>query len=81
MATLPGMPPMLGDPGVFACKIPDGAPASGRHRTPAPTPPPTPPRDPMAGVWLVLTLCPHCNARTGRYCHLHDMRLRPLGRT
>lgn len=63
--TLPNMPIRVGDPGVFACKITDGGPA------PAATPDPGPAAV-MAGVWLVLTLCQHCNARTGRYCHLHN---------
>lgn len=37
-----------------------------RHVITAPCPPP--------GVWLVLTFCPRCDAKTGRYCSQHRGR-------
>lgn len=63
---LPGMPLAIGDPGVFVCRIDDGAPGTpGPHRAATTRPIP----DALHGQWLVSTLCPHC---TGwRYCHDH----------
>lgn len=66
-STLPGMPIALGDPGVFVCKIDDGVP-----RPPAAIPQPPRLRSAPSGNWLVLDLCPHCNALTGRYCTDHN---------
>lgn len=33
---------------------------------------------PPIGVWLVLTLCGRCNAKTGTYCSRHRDRRVPL---
>lgn len=30
---------------------------------------------PLYGVWLVLTLCRTCNARTGFYCQAHRVKV------
>lgn len=62
--TLPGMPPAIGDPGVFACRINDGGP---EHERAAPGPPPPPRR----GVWLVLATCSTCDPRRRVYCPDH----------
>lgn len=64
--TLPGMPLAAGDPGVFVCKIDDGAPPPVRKTA-------------NAGVasaqkrssgWLVAELCPSCTPRA--YCREHN---------
>lgn len=67
---LPGMPLQLGDPGVFMCGPADIAPWErdvAPRRPVRPVPPPATP-----GAWLVLSTCPHCLPRAGRYCHDHD---------
>jgi hypothetical protein len=64
--TLPGMPLAVGDPGLFICKIDDGAPPAVRKAA-------------NAGVgfaqvqssgWLVAELCPACSPRA--YCREHN---------
>lgn len=68
---LPGMPPAIGDPGVFVCGPADIAP--WEHEDVAPRRPvrPAAPARPRA-AWLVLSICPDCLPRTGRYCRQHD---------
>lgn len=65
--TLPGMPIRYGDPGVFICKIDDGAPRVPRDAkrvTPAPAPAgPT-------SVWFVMEACWRCTPKRG-YCDKH----------
>lgn len=86
MTTLPGMPIAAGDPGVFACTIDDGAPRVQLH---AIIPAQRPARATLLHIWLVLALCPHCDAVIGRYCHDHGkhnwwlktMRSRPWADT
>ncbi len=63
--TLPGMPLAAGDPGLFICKIDDGAPRAAAA-------PPAPPPAPRPKVWLVLSLCPHCSPRLRLYCTEHN---------
>lgn len=67
--TLPGMPPRVGDPGVFVCGPADIAPWE-REKTPRPALPQTAPGGVPRGVWLVLHLCPRC-ARIRNYCSDH----------
>jgi hypothetical protein len=76
---LPGMPLRVGDPGVFVCGPQDIAPwesarpgsltQQGRLSNTSNDVPAAPRPAP---AWLVLALCPHCNPRTGGYCHDHN---------
>jgi hypothetical protein len=73
---LPGMPRRYGDAGLFVCGPEDVAPWESVRpvrkpvRAGAPLEQVRAPRRALA--WLVLTLCPLCNPRTGGYCHEHD---------
>lgn len=64
--TLPGMPIAIGDPGVFVCKIDDGAPRDAKRVTRTNTAVAL--RGP-AGVWMVVAACWRCTPRV--YCDRH----------
>lgn len=65
MTTLPGMPIRYGDPGVFVCKIDDGAPRDAKHVTR--TNAAVALRGPTG--WLVIEACWRCTPRA--YCDRH----------
>lgn len=71
------MPIGINDPGVFVCKIDDGAPRGNviplqrRTRKAANAGVASEQKRAPARVWLVLALCPRCVARTGYYCPDH----------